>query len=155
MIYTYNYIKIPKGINMTEKEISKLTRKELIKMLISLTEENNSLKEENEKLSKDLKFRRIAIDNSGSMAEAALKLNRVFEAADAAAKQYLQNVKAKADAQAKADAAKKAEAEAEAETEPAEEKAEEPKESEPAEAEIPAESTEEKPKKGKNKGKKA
>lgn len=101
---------------MTEKEISKLTRKELIQMLISVSEENDRLKEKNEQLEKDMKVRKIAIEKSGSMAEAALKLNRVFEAADAAAKQYLQNVKAKADAQAKAQETSPAEVTEEAKT---------------------------------------
>ena len=78
---------------MTDKEIGKLTRKELIEMLLSATTENDRLKEEIEKLNKELRMRKIAVENSGTMAEAALKLNRVFEAADAAAKQYLQNVK--------------------------------------------------------------
>ena len=88
---------------MTDKEISKLTRKELIEMLLAATEENQKLTEEVEKLNRELRVRRIAIESSGTMAEAALKLNRVFEAADAAAKQYLQNVKAKADAEKKAE----------------------------------------------------
>ncbi len=88
---------------MTDQEISKLTRKELIEMLLAATEENAGLKEEIEKLNRELRVRRIAIESSGTMAEAALKLNRVFEAADAAAKQYLQNVKAKADAEKKSE----------------------------------------------------
>ena len=33
------------------------------------------------------------IENAGSLAEAALKLNDVFEAADRAAQQYLENVR--------------------------------------------------------------
>ena len=84
---------------MTNKEIEKLTRKELIQMLLTVTEENDRLNGEIEKLNHELKLRKIAIESSGTMAEAAMKLNRVFEAADAAAKQYLQNVKAKADAE--------------------------------------------------------
>lgn len=95
---------------MTDNEVSRLTRKELIEMLLSLTEENDRLKEENERLLKEAKQRKIAVESSGTMAEAALKLNRVFEAADAAAKQYLQNIKARADAdRAKAEDAEKAE----------------------------------------------
>ena len=86
---------------MTDKEISKLTRKELIETLLDVTRENEQLKATVEKLMKEMKVRKIAVETSGTMAEAALKLNRVFEAADAAAKQYLQNVKAKADADSK------------------------------------------------------
>lgn len=86
---------------MTDREISKLTRKELIEMLLSLTVENNELRDRVCELEKENKSRKIAIESSGTMAEAALKLNRIFEAADAAAKQYLQNVKARADEEAK------------------------------------------------------
>lgn len=83
---------------MTEKEIAKLTRKELVEMLLDVTRENDRLKDDVDRLTRELKARRIAVETSGTMAEAAMKLNRVFEAADAAAKQYLQNVKARADA---------------------------------------------------------
>ncbi|MDD6095538.1 MAG: DNA repair protein [Clostridia bacterium] len=115
---------------MTDKEIGKLTRKELIEMLLSATTENDRLREEIEKLNKELRIRKIAVENSGTMAEAALKLNRVFEAADAAAKQYLQNVKAKADAEARASSEETCEAEAE-KAEKTEETAEEKPEEEP------------------------
>lgn len=100
---------------MTDLEISKLTRKELIEMLLDLTEENDRLKDENDRLAKERNQRKIAVETSGTMAEAALKLNRVFEAADAAAKQYLQNIKARADADRE-----KAQAEAKAEEKTAE-----------------------------------
>ncbi len=119
---------------MTNKEIEKLTRKELIQMLLTVTEENDRLNGEIEKLTHELKLRKIAIESSGTMAEAAMKLNRVFEAADAAAKQYLQNVKAKADAEI---AAAVEAATAEKEEKPAEDA---PAEVAPAE-ETPAEGT--------------
>lgn len=117
---------------MTDLEISKLTRKELIEMLLDLTEENDRLKEENDRLAKERNQRKIAVETSGTMAEAALKLNRVFEAADAAAKQYLQNIKARADAD-------KAKAQTEAK---AEEKASEPAEDDETESAENHENTE-------------
>ncbi len=40
-----------------------------------------------------LEHKNIEILKAGSLAEAALRLNQVFEAADAAARQYLDNVR--------------------------------------------------------------
>lgn len=60
-----------------------------------LNEENESLKEENSDLKERISDRKINIEKSGSIAEASLKLNKVFEDAQAAADQYLQNIKEK------------------------------------------------------------
>ena len=51
------------------------------------------LEKENEELKAALEDRRILIEQSGSLAEASLKLNKVFEAAQAAADQYLENIR--------------------------------------------------------------
>jgi hypothetical protein len=45
-----------------------------------------------------LNKREIAIESAGSIAEAALKLNGVFEAAQKAADQYLENVRMQTEA---------------------------------------------------------
>ena len=77
---------------MTDKELAKLSRAELLEMLLAQTKEVDRLKEKVRKLSAETESKRIAISNSGSIAEAALKLNGVFEAAEKAAKQYIDNV---------------------------------------------------------------
>lgn len=77
---------------MTDKELQKLSRSELLEMLIAQTEENDRLKRQLNEAEARLKDRQIAIENSGSIAEAALSLNGVFEAAEKAAKQYLENI---------------------------------------------------------------
>ena len=77
---------------MTDKELQKLSRSELLEMLIAQTEENDRLKHQLNEAEARLKDRQIAIENSGSIAEAALSLNGVFEAAEKAAKQYLENI---------------------------------------------------------------
>ena len=43
-------------------------------------------------MEKELSERKILIEEAGSIAEAAISINRVFEAAQAAADQYLQSV---------------------------------------------------------------
>ena len=77
---------------MTDKELKQLNRKELLEMLIDVTKDVNRLKKENEELRKQIEDRELRINNVGSIAEAALQLNGVFEAAQAAADQYLESV---------------------------------------------------------------
>ena len=74
---------------MTDKELRKLKRSELLEMLLIQTEENEALQKEVAELKAQLNDRRIVLENAGSIAEAALKLNGIFEAAENAAKQYL------------------------------------------------------------------
>lgn len=77
---------------MTNKELRRLSRSELLEMLIAQTKENDQLKIKLEQAKIQLRDRRITIDKAGSLAEAALSLNGVFQAADAAAQQYLENI---------------------------------------------------------------
>ena len=81
---------------MTDKELHKLSRKELLEMLLAQAQENEKLTEELQSLQKELSDRRLLQENAGSMAEAALRLNGVFEAADRAARQYLDSIRAMA-----------------------------------------------------------
>lgn len=78
---------------MTEKELRRLSRRELLEMLITQTMENERLTEELQQAQKELSDRKFIQEHAGSMAEAALQLNGVFEAADRAAKQYLENIR--------------------------------------------------------------
>lgn len=82
---------------MTDKELRRLNRRQLLEMLIAAAEENEHLRSALEQAQSELNSRRILLERSGSMAEAALRLNGVFEAADSAARQYLTNVRAMAE----------------------------------------------------------
>ena len=73
---------------MTEKELRRLSRRELLEMLITRTMENERLTEELQQARKELSDRKLIQEHAGSMAEAALQLNGVF-----AAKQYLENIR--------------------------------------------------------------
>ena len=77
---------------MTDKELRKLSRSDLLELLISQTEENQVLKSRVEQMQNQLLDRRIAVDKAGSIAEASLQLNGVFQAAEKAAQQYLENI---------------------------------------------------------------
>lgn len=82
---------------MTEKELRRLKRGDLLEMLLEQTREVERLQAELEETRKRLEDRRIMEMRSGSIAQAALELNKVFEAAQQAADQYLENVRLHAD----------------------------------------------------------
>ncbi|XCP84613.1 DNA repair protein [Roseburia hominis] len=77
---------------MTDKELRRLSRAELLEMLLVQVEENEKLKLQIEEMQTQLDNRQIMIDKAGSIAEAAMQLNGVFQAAEAAAAQYLENI---------------------------------------------------------------
>ncbi len=77
---------------MTNKELRKLNRTELLELLLSVTTEVERLNSEISKLKAELEEKNIKIRKTGSIAEASLKLNGVFEAAQNAADQYVENV---------------------------------------------------------------
>ena len=78
---------------MTEKELKKLSRAELLELLVYQTKKVEDLQDELDEANRRLANRRIMLRNAGSIAEAALEINEVFQAAQAAADQYLENVK--------------------------------------------------------------
>ena len=78
---------------MTDRELKRISRAELLELLLSQSEENKRLKERIEKLERELHDREIIIDNAGTIADAAFQLNGVFDAAAGAAVLYLENIK--------------------------------------------------------------
>ncbi len=78
---------------MTNQELKRLRRAELLEMLLAQVEENRKLKDRLEELQAQLDDRRITLDKAGSIAQAALQLNGVFQSAEAAAVQYLDNIR--------------------------------------------------------------
>lgn len=77
---------------MTSKELKRLSRRELLEMLIEQMKENQRLRNRLEQAEAELENRELVSLRAGSMAEAAMQLNGVFEAADKSARQYLENV---------------------------------------------------------------
>ena len=82
---------------MTDRDLQHLSRTELLELLIAQMEENALLKLQLKSAMAQLEHKNIEILKAGSLAEAALELNGIFQAADAAAKQYLDNVRRLAD----------------------------------------------------------
>ncbi len=69
---------------MTEKELKKLNRRQLLELLLKQTRKVTELQEELDRVKAELENRARMEDRAGSLAEAALKLNDVVEAAQAA-----------------------------------------------------------------------
>lgn len=80
-----------------ERKVSvrKLRRIDLLVMLRDQEQEIAALKAENASLRRQLEERTIKLEESGSIAEAALQLTQVFEEAQKAANMYLESVIAK------------------------------------------------------------
>ncbi len=78
---------------MTEKELKKLNRYQLLEMIILQTEQIADLEKQLEKTRRLLETQQIQVAQAGSIAEASLQLSGIFEAAQSAADIYLANVK--------------------------------------------------------------
>lgn len=77
---------------MTEKELRKLNRYQLLELLMMQTEENRQLQQEVERL----RQQQMKLEEMGSVAEASLLLNGVFEAAQKAADDYVNEARDRA-----------------------------------------------------------
>lgn len=77
---------------MKQPDLRNLSRTELLEILIQQSEEMEVLRSQNEAYRQQLEDRTLKQKNAGSLAEAALQVSGVFEAAQEAAQQYLQNI---------------------------------------------------------------
>lgn len=93
---------------MTEKDMKKLNRYQLLELLIIQSEQVNKLHQQVEELQKKLDSREIQLTAVGSIAEASMQLSGIFTAAQKTADIYLDAVKEKA-AQIEADAIRRGE----------------------------------------------
>lgn len=81
--------------NNKENKLNKIGKKELLETLIAQQKRIEELETELEKTNKKLESKKIAIEEAGSIAKAALELNKIFEVAQKSADDYLENVKDK------------------------------------------------------------
>ena len=77
---------------MKEKDLSKLSRLELLEILIEQSKEIDKLKIELDKVKQELDKKELVLKEAGSIAQASLQLNEVFSAAQKAADQYLESI---------------------------------------------------------------
>ena len=78
---------------MEQKELKRLKRKELLELMLEQAKRIQELELELKSVQDELDSKRIKIKESGSIAEASLKLNEVFESAQKAVDQYYENIK--------------------------------------------------------------
>lgn len=76
-----------------KNELRKLNRKDLLEIILEQTKRIEILEKDIDKLNKELDSKKISINESGSIAEAALKISDIFKACENAKEIYMDNVK--------------------------------------------------------------
>ena len=77
---------------MAKNDLKRMNRVQLTELLLAERHRISELEDEVAALNAKLEEREIKIENAGSIAEASLALNRVFESVEAACRQYMENV---------------------------------------------------------------
>lgn len=78
---------------MTDRQLRRLHRVDLLKLLLEEKKENEALREQIKQMQAQLESRRLHMDQAGSLAEAALRLGGIFEAAESACQYYTENIR--------------------------------------------------------------
>ena len=78
---------------MQNKELHKLGKTDLLTIIYEQQKEIENLKHNIEDLEKKLSDKTINLQNAGSIAEASLRINKIFESAQEAADLYLKSIK--------------------------------------------------------------
>ena len=78
---------------MTDRQLRKQSRLNLLKMLLEEKKEKEELLLQLQDARQQLQNRQVDIEQSGTLAEAALKLSGIFEAAEVACQQYTENIR--------------------------------------------------------------
>jgi hypothetical protein len=81
---------------MTEKELLKLKRSEMLEIMLAQSREIDELRKELAEVKARLEDRRIKVRKAGSLAEASLQLTNIFEEAQKAADLYVENIRRRA-----------------------------------------------------------
>ena len=84
---------------MTERELRKLSRTDLLELLLAQRKENEQLRCILDETQAQLADRTIKMESAGSIAEASLQLSGIFEAAQNSYQFYIDNVKLLTDRQ--------------------------------------------------------
>ena len=100
---------------MTANELKKLSRVDLLEMLLDQSKRVEELEEKLREAEEALFSKEIKIENAGSIAEASLQLSGIFEAAQLACQQYTDNLQNLSARQEAVCAQREAESRAEAE----------------------------------------
>lgn len=82
---------------MTDKEFKRLSRSQLIDIIYQLQLKQEELIADNEKLTEALEDKRLRVDKAGNIAEAAIGIHHVMQAAQDAADHYSEEMRIRAD----------------------------------------------------------
>ena len=78
---------------MTERELRRLSRTDLLELLLAQRKENEQLRCLLDQTQAQLADRTIKINSAGSIAEASLQLSGIFDAAQDSCQYYLDNIR--------------------------------------------------------------
>lgn len=78
---------------MTDKELKKLSRTDLLELLVEQGKQLEELQNKYAELEQRFEERRIEMKNAGSIADAAMRINDIFNVAQRTANDYIANVK--------------------------------------------------------------
>ena len=84
---------------MTERDLRRLSRSDLLELLLAQRKENEQLRCILDETQAQLADRTFKIDNAGSIAEASLQLSGIFNAAQDSCQYYMDNIKLLSDRQ--------------------------------------------------------
>lgn len=79
---------------MKQKEVKRLSRRELVDIIYQLKKNEQAMQEEVDALKQQLEDKRLRIAEAGTIANAAVDIAQVFAAAQNAADLYLQEIEA-------------------------------------------------------------
>ena len=82
---------------MTDKEFKRLSRSQLIDIIYQLQLKQEELTADNENLSKALADKRLRVSKAGNIANAALEIHNVMQAAQDAAAHYVEEIQIRVD----------------------------------------------------------
>jgi hypothetical protein len=82
---------------MTDKEFKRLSRSQLIDVIYQLQLKQEELTADNEKLTRALADKRLRVSKAGNIAEAALEIHNVMQAAEDAAAHYVEEIQSRVD----------------------------------------------------------
>lgn len=78
---------------MTDKQLKNLSRAELLEILLMQTKEVDRLTEELAQVKTQLEDRNMVLQEAGSIAEATVGLNQIFQTAQKTADEYLEHIR--------------------------------------------------------------
>ncbi len=73
-------------------DLRHLSRRDLLEMLVKISEEKDALEKELEETKKQLAERTVILEHAGSIADATVELNGLFETAQRTADEYLLSI---------------------------------------------------------------